>query len=157
MCDHVELNSDISSLNTLMDNLKIFIKDTIQTHIHCLSIGAPHWQYQCIDCFKTFCIGKSFVGSELCAMIASSNIFNLLNMIQCIASGYSVMFHCDVTSKASSLAFNRLHFASTCSATIPAETESEHTYTEVYKAAHSATKRNLTLPSCGSQECKSCT
>ena len=41
-------------------------------------------------------------------------------------------------------------------ALIPAETESEHTYTEVYKAAHSATKHILTLPSCWRQECKSC-
>ena len=42
-------------------------------------------------------------------------------------------------------------------ALIPARTESEHTHTEMYKAAHSATKRILTLPTCGRQECKSCT
>ena len=44
--------------------------------MHGLSIGAP----QLIDCFKT-CIGKALVGSERCAMIAFSNIVNLLNMI----------------------------------------------------------------------------
>ena len=94
-------------------------------------------------------------------MIAFSNIFNLLNMIRCIASGYSVMLHGDVTSKASSSAFNKLSFGVNmlgghcmpwATALIPAETESEHAYTEVYKAAHSATKRILTLPSCGRQE-----
>ena len=42
-------------------------------------------------------------------------------------------------------------------ALIPAETESEHTYMEVFKAAHLATKRILTLRSCWCQECKSCT
>ena len=40
---------------------------------------------------------------------------------------------------------------------IPAETESEHTCTEVYRAAYSATNRIPTLPSCGRQECKPCT
>ena len=71
-CDGVELNSNICSLKTLGD--KIFIKDAIRAHIHGLSIGAP----QCIDCFKTFCISKAFVGSKRCAIIAFSNIFNLL-------------------------------------------------------------------------------
>ena len=40
---------------------------------------------------------------------------------------------------------------------IPAETESEHTCTEVYRAAYSATNRVPTLPSCGRQKCKPCT
>ena len=59
VCNGVELNSEISSLKTLVD--KIFIKDAILAHIHGLSIGAP----QFIDCFKTFCIGKVFVGFAL--------------------------------------------------------------------------------------------
>ena len=72
-------------------------------------------------------------------MIAFSNIFNLLNMIQCIASCFSVMLHGDVTSKVSSSAFNKLSFGVNmlgrhcmpcATALIPAETESEHTYTE---------------------------
>ena len=77
-------------------------------------------------------------------------------MIQCIASCYSVMLHSDVTSKASSSAFNKLsfqvgvnmlggHCMPWAMALIPAETESEHMYTEVYKAAHSANKCILTL------------
>ena len=53
--------------------------------MHGLSIGAA----QCINSIKTFCIGKAFVGSERCAMIACSNIFKLLNMIRYIASGFS--------------------------------------------------------------------
>ena len=55
------------------------------------------------------------------------------------------------------------HLVSTCSAAIsccgplateliPAETKSEHTYIEVYKAAHWATMLILTLPSCRLQE-----
>ena len=52
VCDGVELNGDMGSLKTLVD--KIFIKDAILAHIHGLSIGAP----QCMDCFKTFCIGN---------------------------------------------------------------------------------------------------
>ena len=41
-------------------------------------------------------------------------------------------------------------------ALIPAETESEHLYSEVYKAANAATKRILTLSNCGSKECQTC-
>ena len=64
--------------------------------IHRLLQDILHWQGLCrvcigepqfIDCFKTCCIGTVFVGFELCAMIAFFTIFNLLNMIRCIASG----------------------------------------------------------------------
>ena len=67
----MELNGDIGSFKPLIE--KIFIKDAIPAHIHGPSIGAP----QCIDCFKTICIGKAFVGSERFAMIAFSNIFKI--------------------------------------------------------------------------------
>ena len=56
----VELHSDICSLKTLVDKI-FFVKDAILAHIHGLSTGAP----QCVNCFKTFCIGQAFVGSEL--------------------------------------------------------------------------------------------
>ena len=41
-------------------------------------------------------------------------------------------------------------------ALIPAGAESEHPYSEVYKAANAATKRILTLPNCGCKECQTC-
>ena len=50
------------------------------------------------------------IESKQCAIITFSNIFNLLNMILCIASGCSVILHSNVTSKDSLLAFNRLSF-----------------------------------------------
>ena len=98
-------------------------------------------------------------------MLAFSNVFDLLNIVRCVAGGYSVMLHGDVTSKASSAAFNRLSFGVNmlgghcmpwATALIPAETESEHSYSEVYKAANAATKRILSLPNCGRKECQTC-
>ena len=41
---------------------------------------------------------QGFIGSERCAMIAFSEVFNLLNIIRWIASGYSVMLQGDVAS-----------------------------------------------------------
>ena len=43
-------------------------------------------------------------------MLAFSNIFNSLNMLWCVAGSYSLMLHCDVTSKALSSVNNRLLF-----------------------------------------------
>ena len=132
----------------------------LQAHIQSLTIGAPQL-WQCIDCFKTFFVGKAFVGFEQYAMIAFSNIFNLLNnvnMIQCITIAIALCSTATSLLASSSTLNTRLfgvnmlggHCMPWATALIPAETESEHTYTEVYKASL------LTLPSCGGQECKSC-
>ena len=43
-------------------------------------------------------------------MLAFSNTFNSLNMLWCVAGSYSLMLHCDVTSKALSSVNNRLLF-----------------------------------------------
>ena len=159
-CEGIVLNSDLGSLKQLAD--KIYMKNALQAHIAGVSGGPP----DCIDCFRVFCIGKTFVGVERCAMLAFSNVWNLLNMIRSVASGFSVMLHGDVTSKASAAAFNRLGFGVNMlgghcmpwvTALIPAETESEQTYSEVYKAAHAATRRILQLPLCVRAECKTCT
>ena len=56
-CDGVELTSDIGSLKRLAD--QIFLKSAVQQHIAGVQSSAP----QCIDCFKTFCIGKAFIGA----------------------------------------------------------------------------------------------
>ena len=98
-------------------------------------------------------------------MLAFSNVFDLLNLVRCVAGGYSVMLHGDVTSKASSSSFNRLSFGVNmlCGHCIPwatalvlAETELEHSYSEVYMAANAATKRILNLPNCRHKECQTC-
>ena len=63
------------------------------------------------------------------------------------------MLHGDVASKASSSAFDRLSFGVNmlgghcipwATALIQAETELEHSYSEVYKAANAATERIVT-------------
>ena len=130
---------------------------------------------QCIDCFKTFYIGKAFVGSERCAIIA----FSIESPTSSTYSTSSDAWPAAIELCSTATLLPRLrrwrstgcHLASTCSVAIAcigplrlfrrnmlaAVTESEHMHTEVYKAAHSLTKRILTLPSCGRQECKSCT
>ena len=109
-----------------------------------------HWQGPC-----------QIIEPKQCVIITFSNIFNLSNMILCIASGCSVMLHSNVTSKVSLLAFNRLsscvnmlcsHCMLWATELIPVETKSQHTYTEVYKAPHWVTILILTLPSCRLQE-----
>ena len=101
------LNSDLGSLKQLVD--KIYMKNALQAHIAGISAGSP----DCIECFRVFCIGKTFVGVKRCSMLAFSNVWNLwnlLNMIWSVTSWFSVMLHGDATSTASSAAFNRLGF-----------------------------------------------
>ena len=64
----MELTSDIGSLKRLAD--KKILKPAGQQHIAGVESSAP----QCIDCFKTFCIGKAFIGSKRCAMLAFSSV-----------------------------------------------------------------------------------
>ena len=71
-CDEMELTSNIGSLKRLVG--KHFLKPAVQQHIAEVESSAP----QCIDCFKTFCISKAFIGSERCAMLAFSNALDLL-------------------------------------------------------------------------------
>ena len=158
-CDGVELTSDVGSLKRLADT--IFLKPAVQQHIVRVQSSTP----QCIDCFKTFCIGKAFIGSERYVMLAFFNVFDLLNIVRCVAGDYSVILHGDVTSKASSSAFNSLSFGvnmlcghciAWTTALIPAETELGHSHSEVYKAANVETKRILTLPNCGRRESQTC-
>ena len=61
-CDCVELTSNIGSLKQLMD--QIFLKSAVQQNIARVQSSAPSF----IDCFKTFCIGKAFIGSKRCAV-----------------------------------------------------------------------------------------
>ena len=103
------LNSYFGSLKQLAD--KIYMKNALQARI--AGVCSPN----CIDCFRGFCIGKTFVGVERCSMLAFSNVWNLLNMNRSVASEFSVMLHGDgdVTSRLHSLHSTDLDLASTCS------------------------------------------
>ena len=96
-------------------------------------------------------------------MLAFSNIFNSLNMLWCVAGSYSLLLHCDVTSKALSSVFNRLlfrvnmlggHCMQWATVLILMETDSEHSYSKVYKSAHSTVKHIMAPPACGCQDCR---
>ena len=95
LCDGVELNSYIGSLKALA--VKIFMQDAIR---HTFT-ACPLVLNNASTASRHFALAR--------AMHAFSNIFNL-NMIQCVASGYSIMLHGDIFSTASSLAFNGLSF-----------------------------------------------
>ena len=72
------------------------------------------------------------------------------------------MLQGDVTGKSSSLALNKLglgfnrlcgHYSPWTSNLIPAEQESEETYTNAYHAAKAATRSLINLPSCARDDC----
>ena len=59
--DSVKLTSDVVPLKTVKRlAVKFFLKPAVQQHIACVESSAT----QSIDSFKTFCIGKAFIGSE---------------------------------------------------------------------------------------------
>ena len=131
-CDFVELTSDIGSLRQLMD--QIFLKPAVQLENNArVQSSAP----QCIDYFKTFCIGKAFIGSERCAVCHACLLQRVRpsqhNSMCCRGlKRISVMLHGDVTSKASSAELNQLslgvnmlggHCMPWATALIQAETE----------------------------------
>ena len=128
----MELTSDIGSLRQLMD--QIFLKPAVQLENNArVQSSAP----QCIDYFKTFCIGKAFIGSERCAVCHACLLQRVRpsqhNSMCCRGlKRISVMLHGDVTSKASSAALNQLslgvnmlggHCMPWATALIQAETE----------------------------------
>ena len=98
-------------------------------------------------------------------MLAFATPWNLLNYFCAVGSGYPVMLQGDVTGKASSLALNKLglgfnrlggHYSPWTSTLIPAEQESEETYTNAYNAAKAATCGLIALPSCAREDCDTC-
>ena len=121
----VVLDSSVSSIVQLGE--KLWIVDALR----------KHREGECIDLHKVFIIGRQAVARERYAMFTFSNVWNLLNMYRAIASGYSVTLQTDVTSKASTSAFNKQgfgvnmlggHIAIWSFSLIPAESESSDMY-----------------------------
>ena len=94
-----------------------------------------------------------------------ANIFDLLNIFRSVASGYSTQLCGDVTSKASTVALNKLgfgvnmlgsSFAPLSYTRMPAECESADAYREAYRATKAAARRVILLPTCHNEECVTC-
>ena len=96
-------------------------------------------------------------------MLTFSNVWNLLNPMRTVASGYELQLVGDVTHKASLAAVNKLGFgvnmlggkaAPWTYTLIPHQSESEAVYTDAYHASRRATRAVMALPSC--KRCPTC-
>ena len=94
--DGVHLDSSVTSMQELSE--KLWLLPALKAHDH---------QGLCIDLHKVYIIGRHMSVRDKFAFMCFSNVWNLLNMYRAIASGYSVTLQTDVTSKASTSAFNK--------------------------------------------------
>ncbi len=74
-----------------------------------------HKQGKCIDLFKPYVIGRQFLASDRTMFLSVATCWDLLGIFRSLAAGYLVQLQCDVTSKASTAARNKLG----CSAAAP--------------------------------------
>jgi len=155
----VVITDQIGPLHSFTE--KIWIGDARKAHHEGVESGNP----ACIPLHKVFCIGRAFNADECYTMLSFATPWTLLNFFRSIGSGYPVMLQGDVTGKASSLALNKLglgfnrlggHFSTWTSTLIPAEQESQETYTNAYIAAKQSTRSMIRLPSCDRDDCHTC-
>ena len=96
--------------------------------------------------------------------IRPHSLLDILNSLGHVEqqAGYLVQLLCDVTSKASTAALNKLafgvnmlggHFAPWTCTLIPAESESEAAYSAAYAASKNATRAVMRLPLCEDDDC----
>jgi hypothetical protein len=87
--------------------------------------------------------------------------WDLLSIFRSLAAGYLAQLQCDVTSKASTAALNKLgfgvnmlggHFAPWTYTLIPAETAFEVLYTAAYSASKIATRKLMRMRLCDKEE-----
>jgi hypothetical protein len=159
LLEGIEVTDQLGTIQQLTD--RIWFSVARKAHI----AGIQNNQPQCIPLHKVFCIGRAFNSEETYTMLAFATPWNLLNYFRAVGAGYPVMLQGDVTGKASSLALNKLglgfnrlggHFSPWTSTLIPAEQESEETYTNAYNAAKAATRGLIALPSCARDDCDTC-
>ena len=152
--DGVHLDSSVRSMQELSE--KLWLLPALKAHDH---------EGLCIDLHKVYIIGRHTSVRDKFAFMCFSNVWNLLNMYRAIASGYSVTLQTDVTSKASTSAFNKQgfgvnmlggHIAVWSFSLIPAETESGDTYAQSYAATKSAARAVMRLKLCGNPDCATC-
>jgi hypothetical protein len=157
--DDIEITDEIAPLQEYTS--KIWISQALKIH----KAGVRSQEFACIPMHKVFCIGRAFNADEVYTMLAFATPWNLLNYFRALGSGYPVLLQGDVTGKASSLALNKLglgynrlggHFCSWTTTLIPAEQESQETYTNAYNAARAATRGLIKLPSCERESCHTC-
>ena len=148
-----------ASLKRLAD--QIFLQPAVQQHIAGVQSSAP----QCIDCFKTFCIGKTFVSSERCAILAFFNVFDLLDIVRCVARGYSVIvagrrrvqgFVGGVQSVFDRRKHARLTLHALGHGAHPGRDRIGALVLGGVQGRKRGTKPTLTLPNCGRKECQTC-
>jgi hypothetical protein len=80
LLDGVEIDNTLGSLSRLSDQL--WFADAL----------AQHRSGQCIDLFKPFVIGRQFFDAERTIMLTVSNVWNLLNPMRTVASGYDRLY-----------------------------------------------------------------
>jgi hypothetical protein len=121
-----------------------------------------HKQEECIDLFKPYVIGRQSLASDRTMFLSVATCWDLLSIFRSLAAGYLVQLQCDVTSKASTAALNKLgfgvnmlggHFAPWTYTLIPAETESEAIYFAAYSASKKATRKLMRMRLCDKEEC----
>ena len=98
LLEGVAINNTNGSLAALSD--AIWFGDAVKAH--------PHGE--CLDVHKVFIIGRQILASDRTVCLTFANTFDLLNIFQSVASGYSTQLCGDVTSKASTAALNKLGF-----------------------------------------------
>ena len=152
--DGVHLDSSVQSMQELSE--KLWLLPALKAHDK---------EGKCIDLHKVYIIGRHMSVRDKFAFLCFSNVWNLLNMYRAIASGYSVTLQTDVTSTASTSAFNKQgfgvnmlggHIAIWSFSLIPAETESGDTYAQSYAASKQAARAVMRLKLCGNPECATC-
>ncbi len=109
-----------------------------------------HKQGECIDLFKPYVIGRQFLETDSTMFLSVATCWNQLSIFCSLAARYLVQLQCDVTSKVSTAALNKLgfgvnmlggHYAPYTFTLIPAETETEATCTAAYSASKKATRK----------------
>jgi hypothetical protein len=120
---------------------------------------------ECLDLFKAYVIGKQILESDRTVFLTFATVWDMLNIWRALQAGYLVQLLCDVTSKASTAALNKLafgvnmlggHFAPWTCTLIPAESESEAAYSAAYAASKNATRAVMRLPLCEDDDCLTC-
>jgi hypothetical protein len=95
--DCVKVDNTVGSLAKLAE--KIWIVEAIRDH---------QVEGQCVQRFKEYIIGKQIMDQDRTVFLKFANPFDVLNIWRAVWTGYDVQLQGDTTSKASSVAVNKL-------------------------------------------------